>query len=147
MARRTFFSFKYDDVTRAMVVRNSWVTKGGQQAAGFVDAAEFEALKRQGDTAIKSWIDNQLNGTSVTVVLVGQNTCSSRWVRYEIEKSIAIGNGLLGIDISKIKDLSGKTTERCGQLPKNYPFYLWYKDDGFTNLSDWIEKAAKAAKR
>lgn len=147
MARRTFFSFKYDDVTRAMVVRNSWVTKGGQQAAGFVDAAEFEALKRQGDTAIKRWIDNQLNGTSVTVVLVGQNTCSSRWVRYEIEKSIAIGNGLLGIDISKIKDLSGKTTERCGQLPKNYPFYLWYKDDGFTNLSDWIEKAAKAAKR
>lgn len=147
MARRTFFSFKYDDVTRAMVVRNSWATKGGQQAAGFVDAAEFEALKRQGDTAIKRWIDNQLNGTSVTVVLVGQNTCSSRWVRYEIEKSSAIGNGLLGIDISKIKDLSGKTTERCGQLPKNYPFYLWNKDDGFTNLSDWIEKAAKAAKR
>jgi hypothetical protein len=147
MARRVFFSFKYKDVSRAMVVRNSWVTKGGQQAAGFIDAADFETIKRQGDTAIKRWIDGQLNGTSVTVVLVGRDTCSSRWVRYEIEKSIELGNGLLGIDISKIKDLAGNTTERCGELPKNYPFYLWFKEDGYNNLSAWVEKAAKAAGR
>jgi hypothetical protein len=66
MARRAFFSFKYEDVSRAMVVRNSWVTQGGQQAAGFVDAADFEKIKRQGDAAIKRWIDDQLKGTSVT---------------------------------------------------------------------------------
>lgn len=147
MARRVFFSFKYEDVSRAMVVRNSWVTKGGQQAAGFVDAADFEKIKRQGDAAIKRWIDNQLDGTSVTVVLVGQDTCNSRWVNYEIQKSIEIGNGLLGIDISKIKDLKGNTAERCGQLPKGYPFYLWFKEDGYNNLSKWVEKAAQAAGR
>lgn len=147
MARRVFISFKYEDVSRAMVVRNSWVTKGGQQAAGFVDAADFEKIKRQGDTAIKRWIDDQLNGTSVTVVLVGQDTCSSRWVKYEIQKSIEIGNGLLGIDISKIKDLKGNTTERCGELPKGYPFYLWFKEDGYNNLSKWVEKAAQASGR
>ena len=147
MARRVFFSFKYkDDVSRAMVVRNSWVTQG-KEAAGFVDAAEFEKLKRQGDAAIKRWIDNQLKGTSVTVVLVGKNTCSSRWVKYEIEKSIEIGNGLLGIDISKIKDLQGNTSDRCGQIPKGYPFYLWFKGDGYNKMGDWIEKAAKAAGR
>lgn len=147
MARRVFFSFKYEDVSRAMVVRNSWVTKGGQQAAGFVDAADFEKIKRQGDAAIKRWIDNQLDGTSVTVVLVGQDTCNSRWVKYEIQKSIEIGNGLIGIDISKIKDLKGSTAERCGQLPKGYPFYLWFKEDGYNNLSKWVEKAAQAAGR
>lgn len=147
MARRVFFSFKYEDVSRAMVVRNSWVTKGGQQAAGFVDAADFEKIKRQGDAAIKRWIDNQLDGTSVTVVLVGQDTCNSRWVNYEIQKSIEIGSGLLGIDISKIKDLKGNTAERCGQLPKGYPFYLWFKEDGYNNLSKWVEKAAQAAGR
>ncbi len=147
MARRVFFSFKYkDDVSRAMVVRNSWVTQG-KEAAGFIDAAEFEKLKRQGDAAIKRWIDSQLKGTSVTVVLVGKNTCNSRWVKYEIEKSIEIGNGLLGIDISKIKDLQGNTSDRCGQIPKGYPFYLWFKDDGYNNMGDWIEKAAKAAGR
>ena len=146
MARRVFFSFKYDDVSRAMVVRNSWVTQG-KEAAGFVDAADFEEIKRQGDAAIKKWIDGQLNGTSVTVVLVGENTCSSRWVKYEIEKSEEIGNGLLGIDVSKIAVFDKNTTGCCGKIPKGYPFYLWNKNDGYNNMGDWIEKAAKAAGR
>lgn len=146
MARRTFFSFKYGDVSRAMVVRNSWVTQG-REAAGFIDGAAFESLKKKGDAAIKAWVDDQLDGTSVTVVLVGKDTCGSRWVKYEIEKSVEIGNGLLGIDISKIKDLNGNTTERCGQIPKGYDFYYWNNDDGYHNLGDWIEKAAKAAGR
>src|SRR3989304_1600792 len=144
MARRVFFSFEYGDVSRAMVVRNSWVTQG-KEAAGFIDSEEFEKIKRQGDEAVKRWIDSQLKGTSVTVVLVGENTCSSKWVKYEIEKSKEIGNGLLGIDISKIKDLQEKTTDRCGEIPKGYSFYLWFKKDGYNNMGDWIEKAAKDA--
>lgn len=145
MARRVFFSFKYEpDVSRAMVVRNSWVIQS-KEAAGFIDAADFESLKRQGDAAIKRWIDGQLTGTSVTVVLVGEKTCSSRWVKYEIEKSKELGHGLLGIDISKIEDLQGNTTERCGQIPSGYDFYLWNKNDGYHNMGDWIEKAAREA--
>lgn len=127
-----------------MVVRNSWVTRD-QQAAGFIDAAEFEKVKRRGDAAIKAWIDNQLDGTSVTVVLVGAATCRSRWVKYEIEASEARGNGLLGVDISKIEDFAHKTSELCGEIPAGYPFYLWYKDDGYNNLGTWVEAAAKAA--
>jgi len=146
MARRTFFSFKYKDVSRAMVVRNSWVTQD-KEAAGFIDAADFEEIKRKGDPAIKAWIDNQLKGTSVTVVLVGEKTCSSRWVKYEIAKSIEIGNGLLGIDVSKIKDFQGNISDRCGQIPNGYNFYLWNNDEGYKNMGDWIEKAAKDAAR
>lgn len=144
--RKVFFSFKYQDVSRAMIVRNSWVAQG-KEDAGFIDAADFEEVKKQGDQAIKNWIDRQLNGTSVTVVLVGEKTCASRWVKYEIEKSIEIGNGLLGIDISKIKDLQGNTSKRCGQIPKGYDFYLWFKEDGYKKMGDWIEKAAKDASR
>lgn len=146
MARQVFFSFKYKDVSRAMVVRNSWVTQG-KQAAGFIDAADFEEVKKKGDKAIQNWIDKQLEGTSVTVVLVGAKTCSSRWVKYEIEKSIERGNGLLGIDVSKINDLQGKDSERCGKIPKGYEFYLWNKDEGYKNMGDWIEAAAKKAGR
>jgi hypothetical protein len=146
MARRVFFSFKYLDVSRAMVVRNSWVMQG-KEAAGFIDAADFEKVKRQGDAAIQRWIDNQLNGTSVTVVLVGEKTCASRWVKYEIEQSIARGNGLLGIDVSKIKDLRGNTTERCGQIPAGYKFYYWNNNDGYNNMGTWIEEAAREAGR
>jgi hypothetical protein len=144
MARRVFFSFKYEDVSRAMVVRNSWVLQG-REAAGFVDAAHFEKLRKQGDAAIKRWIDDQLNGTSVTVVLVGSQTCGSRWVKYEIDKSKALGHGLLGIDISKIKDLKGNTSERCAEIPSGYPFYLWNNGKGYQNMGTWIEAAAKVA--
>ena len=142
-----FFSFKYEsDVSRAMVVRNSWVTQG-REAAGFVDAVDFEEVKKGGDEAIRRWIDDQLDGTSVTVVLVGSDTCTSKYVKYEIDQSIAKGNGLLGIDISKIKDLSRNTSERCGQIPKGYAFYLWNNDGGYDNMGDWIEKAARDASR
>ena len=145
MARRVFFSFEYShDVTRAMVVRNSWVAEG-REAAGFIDAAEFEEIVDQGDAAIKAWISEQLERTTVTVVLVGAETCGSKWVNYEIEQSEARGNGLLGVDISKIKNFSGETTERCGKIPAGYPFYLWNNDGGYANLRTWIEEAAKAA--
>jgi hypothetical protein len=147
VARRVFFSFEYsNDVQRAMVVRNSWVTQG-REAAGFVDAADFEKLKRTGDAAVKRWIDGQLTGTSVTVVLVGAATCSSTWVAYEIQRSKELGHGLIGIDISKIKNWAGETKDRCGRIPAGYPFYLWNNDDGFHNMGAWIEAAAKAAGR
>ena len=146
MARNVFFSFKYQDVSRTMVVRNSWVIQG-RKAAGFIDAAGFEKIERQGDAAIKRWIDGQLQDTTVTVVLVGEKTCSSRWVQYEIEQSILRGNGLLGIDISKIKGLDGSTTDRCGEIPKKYKFYLWSKHNGYENMGKWIEEAAIAAGR
>lgn len=147
MARRVFFSFEYkNDVSRAMIVRNSWVTQG-KDAAGFIDAADFEKLEKDGDKAVKDWIDKQLRGTSVTVVLVGARTCNSRWVKYEIDKSIEIGNGLLGIDVSKIKDLQENTSDCCGSIPKGYDFYFWNNDKGYKNMGDWIEKAAKDAGR
>ncbi len=146
MARKVFFSFKYEDVSRAMVVRNSDVIRG-DEARGFIDKADFEAVERQGDAAIKRWIDKQLEGTTVTAVLVGALTCGSKWVKYEIEESKKRGNGLLGIDISKIKDLQGNTSNCCGQIPSGYDFYYWNNGKGYENLSKWIEKAAKAASK
>jgi len=35
-----------------------------------MDKAEWESIKRTGTQAIEKWIDKQLNGTSVTVVLI-----------------------------------------------------------------------------
>ena len=75
MARRVFFSFHYaNDINRSMTVRNSWVTQG-KEAAGFIDKAEFEQIKRQGDKAVHNWIDRQMEGTSVTVVLRFVKVC------------------------------------------------------------------------
>lgn len=144
MARKVSFSFKYDDVQRAMIVRNSNVIQGTIKS-GFIDAADFEAVERQGDKAIQNWIDAQLEGTSVTVVLVGANTSKSKWVKYEIAKSIARGNGILTIDISKISDWKGNESECCSLRVPGYPHYLWFKGSGKEKLGEWVEEAAKDA--
>ncbi len=147
MTRQVYFSFEYEqDITRANVVRNSWVTQG-KKAAGFFDKAELEEVKKYSEASIKKWIDDELKGTSVTVVLVGQKTCSSKWVRYEIDQSKKLGKGLLGIDISEIADFSGRKTKMCGQIPVGYHFYSWVRDEGYNNMGKWIEKAARSVSR
>ena len=144
MARKVFFSFQYEDVHRAMNVRNSNVIASDTKV-GFIDKADFEEVERKGDAAIKKWINDQLHGTSVTVVLVGATTDKSKWVKYEIEQSIERGNGILTIDISKIADLNGATTACCSLRVPGAPHYLWNNQDGRANLCKWVEAAAKAA--
>lgn len=146
MARKVFFSFNYEDVHRAMNVRNSNVLTGVLKS-GFIDKADFEKVEREGEKSIKTWIDNQLNGTSVTVVLVGANTDKSKWLKYEIEQSIARGNGILTVDISKIKDLHEQTTTCCSLRVKGYPHYKWNNDKGREKLGQWVEDAAMAARK
>lgn len=89
MARRVFFSFHYErDAVRAGQVRNSNVVKDRSiNTSDFIDAAKWEEIKRGGNVAIKKWIENQLNGTSVTVVLIGYETHTRKYVGYEIEQS------------------------------------------------------------
>ena len=105
MARRVYFSFHYaNDINRSMIVRNSWVTQG-KEAAGFFDKAEFEKIKKTGDKAVHRWINSQLNGTSVTVVLIGRETLNRPFVQYEICESINRGNAIIGVYIHNIKDM------------------------------------------
>lgn len=159
MARRVFFSFHYErDVWRAGVVRNSWVSKPNREVAGFWDAATWEEVKKKGDEAIKKWIDKQLEGTSVTAVLIGTETSTRKYVEYEIIQSYNKGNGLLGVYIHNIRD-QNQRTEPMGENPFNriyierngqriyfsqiYSTYDWVTDNGYENFGDWVEKAAK----
>lgn len=160
MARRVFFSFHYDnDITRSMTVRNSWVTQG-KEAAGFIDKAEFEQVKRQGDAAVHRWIDKQLEGTSVTVVLIGSDTLNRPFVQYEICKSLQRGNAVIGVLIHNIKDMRtgrysprGNTHTVIGHYYDGSPAYFdavcdgiydYSSQNGYVNMGTWIENAAKA---
>ena len=162
MARRTFFSFHYkQDNWRASQIRNSWVTQD-RKAAGFFDSAKWEEVKKKDDSDIKKWIDEQLSGTSVTVVLIGEKTAGRKWVKYEIKSSYRKGNGLLGIYVHNKKDKDGNTSRKGGNpfsdlyitedgkkiyLSELYETYDWVNDDGYNNMGDWIEKAASNAGR
>lgn len=144
MARNVFFSFHYDnDVTRAWVVRNSWVTKPNRTSSGVIDKAEFEKIKKDGDAAVKRWIDSQLIGTSVTVVLIGSETLNRPFVKYEIEQSLSRGNAIIGVFVNKIKDFDQTTSTRCDTSGFKYSLYDWVAGDGYANLGDWVEVAAR----
>lgn len=141
MAHRAFFSFHYDnDVTRASVVRNSEALKN--QPAEFIDASLWEDAKKKGDSALQALIDDALKGTTVTAVLIGSDTATRRWVKYEIKQSEDRGNGLFGIYIHKIKDLDGDpATKGTNPLASMYSTYDWVDDDGYNNLASWIDAA------
>ncbi|MCK5476561.1 MAG: TIR domain-containing protein [Candidatus Aenigmarchaeota archaeon] len=144
--RKVFFSFHYErDYWRVSNVRNCNVISGYDKNP-FYDKAGWEKIKRNGDQAIENWIEKQLNGTSVTIVLIGRETSNRRWVKHEIERSVELGKGLIGIDISKIKDQYGKTDNAgVNPLPAKYKKYLWNNNNGRDNLGKWIEKAAQDA--
>jgi hypothetical protein len=145
MARRVFFSFHHGrDSWRVGQVRNSWLTKPDRQAAGFYDAAEWEKVKLQTPDAIRRWIDRQLEGTSVTVVLIGRETSTRPYVRYEIERSIFRGNRLMGIYIHRMLDSSLQPdSQGANPLPTRYPTYDWVLENGRDNMGRWIEAAAR----
>src|SRR6266704_2692776 len=69
--RHVFFSFHYADVVLASQIRNSWVVRGAKEA-GFRDWADWEQVRRRDDDSIRRWINDQLDGTSVTVILIGE---------------------------------------------------------------------------
>lgn len=160
MARKTFFSFHYaPDCWRASQIKNSWVTQD-RKSAGFFNSVEWEEVKKKQDSEIEKWIDNQLVGTSVTVVLIGSTTAGRKWINYEITSSHKKGNGLLGIYVHNQKNSKGLTSTkgknpfedwsitRNGQkvlLSSIYPTYDWVNNDGYTNMGTWIEEAAKKA--
>jgi len=145
MARRAFFSFHYErDIWRTNVVRNSGIVEG-TAAAGFHDASLWEEAKKKGDADVKKLIDKGLVGTSVTVVLIGAETSKRKFVDYEIEQSIARGNGILGIYISGIKDQKGNMDIQ-GPAPARLTkagagVYYWDRD----KFGDWVEAAYRAA--
>lgn len=163
MARKVYFSFHYKrDVRRVSQIRNSWVVRPGKDAQPFLDGAEWEKIKRTGDAAVERWIEEQLKGTSVTVVLIGAETSTRRWVKHEIKRSHELGKGMLGIYIHNVKDPVYGTDSRGGNpfgawsitrdskkvsLASIYPTYDWVANDGYNNLSKWVEDAAKAAGR
>ena len=144
MARRVFFSFHYADIWRVNVVRNSHVVDG-TAVAGFQDGSLWEEAKKKGDAAVKRMIDQALEGTSVTCVLIGEKTSQREYVTYEIEKSIERGNGLFGIRIHGIKD-KNQQAGSWGFAPQaltnaGAPVYDWDKD----KFGDWVEAAYKKA--
>jgi hypothetical protein len=86
----------------------------------------------------------------VTIVLIGKETAERKWVQEEIELSIARKNGLLGIYIHHLPDISGDNSWFAGPDPAvpagvAFPKYKWDKD--LERFAAEIEAAGQRADR
>lgn len=153
--RQIFYSFHFDnDVMRVQQIRNIGALEDNQP----VSKNEWEAVRKRGDGAIEKWIDENMKYRSCVVVLVGNETATRPWVRYEIKKAWEDGKGLLGIHIHNIncprngKCARGKnpfdqvTFKKNGQIvtPKCYdPSASDTYKDIKNNIETWVETAIK----
>lgn len=133
-----FLSYEYGhDAARAALIRLAWLAHGG--------TATLESAKARSDRDIRRWIDGQLEAAAATIVLVGSHTASSKWVAYEIQRSKALGKGLLGIDVRGMQ--VSQAGSRCPpmRMLAGYSLYDWVKDDGERNLVCWVSDAVSLA--
>ena len=156
--RRVFYSFHFaQDYWRTSVVRQIGTLEGNKIAT----PNSWEAVKREGEVAIKNWINNQLEGRSCAIVLIGSCTANRQWINYEIERAWELGKGVVGIYIHNLKDKNQKQSTK-GKNPFEYvkvqgrllstiakaydpPFPISTKAYGYikSNISNWIEEAIK----
>lgn len=155
MARKIFYSFHFDnDVMRVQQVRNMGVVEGNTP----VSPNAWEEVKKKGDSGIEKWIDDNMDGKSCVIVLIGEKTHERKWVKYEIKKAFEENRGLFGIYVHNLicpnngKGKKGEnpfdqfTFRKNGEIytpavydPKASDAY----GDISANLSDWVEKALK----
>lgn len=95
MARRMFISCAYEDQAKAKGFNLLRWNKNVD--VEFVGRHLLDPVKSTDPDYISRKINEQLSGTSVTVVLVGAETANSKWVEREIEWSLEKGNGVLAI--------------------------------------------------
>ena len=127
--RQVFFSFHYKaDNWRASQVKEMGQVDDSSQFSG----NDWEEVREKTEEKIKKWIDEQFDKRSCLVVLIGENTSSRSWVKYEIEKAYELGKGIVGIYIHGLKDSEGLQSSKGSN-----PFRQISTKDG-KKLSDFV---------
>jgi hypothetical protein len=98
MGKRIFISYQHQDLQKAKGFnllrwnKNVELEFVGRHLLSPVDSNDPDYITRK--------IQEQLKGSSVTVVLLGDQTDKSDWVEKEIKLSLEKGNGIVGIKVS-----------------------------------------------
>ena len=128
--RRVFISFDHDDTAQV---------NGFLGLRNIIDNLEFynhkldHEIQGQSDEYKRRKIrEKYIRPASITVVLIGTRTAYSKWVGWEIEDSIAEGNGLLGI---RLPGTNGPLPPR---LPANHVGD--WQPDKFISWINWASE-------
>ncbi|HWG89360.1 MAG TPA: TIR domain-containing protein [Candidatus Thermoplasmatota archaeon] len=137
MPRRIFISYQHEDQMQAKGFR--LLRWNNNVEVDFFDRHLLDPVKSKDDNYVKRCITEQMKGTSVQVVLIGEKTHQSKWVAWEIEKAREMGKGILGI---RLKGAEGAQIP-AGLTEVGAEVIGW----GPSEFNDAIERAAIAAGR
>jgi Thoeris protein ThsB, TIR-like domain len=117
--RKGFFSFHYVDIMRVNNVRNTWKINcpGREDKRQFYDRSLWESVQRENPEGLKDLIRRGMEHASVVCVLVGTETWSRPWVRYEIARSMIDKKGLLAVHINGLRHHQRLTSDAHGENP------------------------------
>jgi hypothetical protein len=141
MPRRVFISYQHED---QLTARGFNLMRFNENLdLEFVGRHLLDPVKSNDPDYISRKIKEQITGSSVTVVLIGDETAASEWVGREIQWSLEKRppNGILGIRLNAEAEIPQELTD-CGA-----EILEWYAPEDVHEFAEAIERAADAAKR
>jgi hypothetical protein len=98
-----------------------------------LSAQRWETVKARGEKAVEDWIDKEMAYKRAVVVLIGSQTASRKWVKYEIRKAWASKKPLLGIRIHGLKNENQRTSTAGAN-----PFSQFGFSDSSKTYADYV---------
>jgi hypothetical protein len=93
-----------NDFWRTQQVRNIKALEG----QALCSRNDWEEVKRKGSASIEKWIDDQMEGKTCIIVLVGAETANRPWVIHGTLKDWSDKRGVLGIRINELLDVNSR---------------------------------------
>jgi hypothetical protein len=92
--RNVFISFAFDDINEVTMLRGQALNESS--ALEFSDRSVREPFDERTES-IEQGIRDKIRQSSVTVCVLTDNSAQSKWVNWEIEESLAMGKGVVGM--------------------------------------------------
>jgi hypothetical protein len=93
--KNVFISFAYEDLNEVNLLRGQ--AKNDKLDLEFNDRSVQEPYDSDRAEYIRQKIRERINQCSTTVVYLSANTDASRWVRWEVEKSLELGKRVIAV--------------------------------------------------
>ena len=93
--RNVFISFAHDDLDEVNLLRGQ--AKSANTDLEFSDWSVRVPFDSERAAYIKQKITQRIKRASVTLVYISDNTAKSKWVKWEIEKSLELGKGVIAV--------------------------------------------------
>lgn len=98
--KNIFISFDFDDANEVNLLRGQAINDNSE--IEFNDWSVKDAFNSDNSDYIKRQITERIRQSSITVVYISENTKGSRWVNWEIKKSLDLGKKVIAVHSGNI---------------------------------------------